>query len=96
MSSAFTFDADTGSLSIQGELTIYQANAAVESLRGAVATGTLAQVDLGGVTELDTAGLQWLLLVQRLRGPDERPVALVNHSQPVLEVLDMAGTEAPS
>ncbi|MFW5824530.1 MAG: STAS domain-containing protein [Marinobacter sp.] len=91
MSGAFSFNSDTGCLQIRGELTIYQANAAVESLRHAVASGALTSLDLSGVTELDTAGLQWLLLAQRLIGPDSRPVVLVNHSEPVREVLELAG-----
>lgn len=96
MNDPFSFDVTTGCIRIQGELTIYQAYAAVDCLRAGVASGVLTTIDLSGVTELDTAGLQWLLLVQRLTGPESKPLALVNHSPPVLEVLKLAGLEQSS
>lgn len=96
MSSELQFDADTGCLAIIGELTIYQANAAAESLRSAHASGALREIDLSGVTELDTAGLQLLLTADRLAGNGGPPVALINHSQPVLDVLELSGVRALS
>lgn len=90
MSSELRFDADTGCLSVTGELTIYQANAAAEGLRRAHATGALRCVDLAGVTEVDTAGLQFLLLAERL-SDDESPIELVNYSHPVRDALQLSG-----
>ena len=96
MSSALQFDADTGCIRVVGELTIYQANAAAESLRSAFESGSLRQVDLAGVTELDTAGLQLLLMAERPPANGEAPVVLVNHSQPVRDVLELLGVGVPS
>lgn len=93
MSAFLNFNPETGCLSFQGELTIYEANAASENLCRAFGTGELRNVDLAGVTELDTAGLQILLLARRLRTPGNQPVALVNHSDAVREVFGLAGLE---
>ena len=93
MSALQNFNAQTGCLSFLGELTIYEANAASENLCRAFGTGELRNVDLAGVTELDTAGLQILLLARRLRTPENQPVGLVNHSDAVREVFGLAGVE---
>lgn len=91
MSNALHFNSESGALTVMGELTIYQANAAAEGLRSAFASGALRHIDLAGVTELDTAGLQWLLVAGSLSDNEGESVALVNHSQPVREVLTLLG-----
>ena len=96
MSALQNFDAETGRLSFQGELTIYEATAATESLCRAFASGGLRSLDLAGVTELDTAGLQILLLARTLRNPGADAVALVNPSEAVREVLDLTCMEIAS
>lgn len=93
MSAFLNFNNATGCLSFRGELTIYEADAASENLCRAFGTGELRHVDLAGVTELDTAGLQILLLARRLCTPAGERVALVNHSETVLEVLGLVGLE---
>lgn len=90
MSSELQFNADTGCLTVIGELTIYQANALAEGLRSAHSTGALRRVDLTGVTEVDTAGLQFLLLAERL-SDEESPLELVNYSHPVRDALQLSG-----
>jgi len=96
MSTFLDFNTTTGCLSFRGELTIYEANVANEKLCQAFASGELRQIDLAGVTELDTAGLQILVLARTLRTPANEPVALVNYSDAVLEVLKLAGLEPTS
>jgi len=94
MSDAFRFDAEAGSLTLQGELTIYQISEATEALRSATDSGQLRLIDLAGVSELDTAGLQWLLLAKRLPTADESVVMLVNHSDHVRGLIRLAGLSA--
>lgn len=96
MSAFMDFNAETGSLTFKGELTIYEVNTASENLCKAFASGELRQVDLAGVTELDTAGLQILLLARTLRTPADEPVSLVNHSEAVRDVLELTGEGATS
>jgi len=87
----FAHDSKSGRLAIQGELTIYQAAAAREACIAARDSGALREVDLSGVTELDTAGLQLLLQVSRIDVDQQRRVQLTGHSQAVREALLVAG-----
>lgn len=87
------FDNRTGVLSFRGELTIYEANAASGMLCEAFASGNLRKVDLAAVSELDSAGLQILLLARTLTAPDKKCVELINHSVAAAEVLELAGLE---
>jgi anti-anti-sigma regulatory factor len=48
-------------------------------------------LDLSQVAELDTSGLQMLLLVQRLAAADGRGFALREPSAAAREVLDLCG-----
>ncbi|BES69083.1 hypothetical protein RE428_01010 [Marinobacter nanhaiticus D15-8W] len=91
MNGSARFDADKGCLVIEGELTIYQASEVSEALRNAFDTGKLRHIDLSGVTELDTAGLQLLLLAKRLRTPRDEAIEVLNYSQPVWDMLSLAG-----
>ncbi len=93
MSEFLEFDEESGCLSVLGELTIYQANAATEGLRSAFASWSLSRIDLAGVSEVDTAGLQWLLVASRLPASGAESVTLVNHSQPVLDALALFSEE---
>ena len=52
------------------------------------------ELDLAGVTDIDSAGLQLLILVKnecRTRGKNLR---LTGHSAPVLEILDLYNLES--
>lgn len=71
---------------LSGSLTIYDVGELQTQL---VEAGSMDQpmiVDLGGVTDIDTAGLQWLIALRRTLGEQ---LALQNHSQTVIELLDL-------
>lgn len=84
---SFQYDVCQGALIVRGELTIYQIGEALEALRSALKNGQLETLDLAEVTEIDTAGLQWLLMARK-RAPQVR---LVNCSEPVAEIFALAG-----
>lgn len=93
-------DTDHGLLFIEGDLTIYRAAELKEALLAAInrvhanAKVQTLEVDLAGVTEIDTAGVQLLMLAKRSALQLQRQVRLVAHSPAVLEVfelLDLAG-----
>lgn len=90
MSKSWRFDEQTGCLSIHGELTIYQSIEATHALRAAYDSTHLNRIDLTEVTELDTAGLQLLLLARRL-STKTGSVLLVNPSPAVTSVFQLAG-----
>lgn len=74
---------------VDGELTIYRAADVKTLLLDALRQTPLLEVDLAGVTELDTAGLQVLMLAKQVAAADGRQLRLVGHSPAVMEVFEM-------
>jgi anti-anti-sigma factor len=80
-------------LHLDGELTIYRAAELKPQLLQALQAARRLEVDLAGVTEVDTAGLQLLMLLKREAAAAERELVLAGHSQAVVdafELLDLA------
>lgn len=77
-------------LRIDGELTVVRAN----ELKPLVLGAQLREIDLSGVSCLDTAGLQLLVLAKREALAAGRDLRLVRHSQAVLEVFDLLNMAA--
>ena len=75
------------------ELTIVTAAEHRERLLAALADGTGLRVDLSGVSDLDTAGLQVLLLARNEGDRLGLPVAFADPSPAVAEVLALTRLE---
>ena len=80
-------------LHIECELTVATAAAVREEILTALPPGGTGEVeiDLSGVSEIDTAGLQLMLQLKRKCGARLR---LVNHSPAVLQILDLSNLGA--
>jgi len=87
------FDSEQGRLRLDGELTIYQAATAKAELERALSAAPALEIDLAGVTELDTAGLQLLLWSKQEGERRGCTVRLINHSEPVLTVLTLLNVD---
>jgi anti-sigma B factor antagonist len=78
-----------------GDLTIQAAAAAKDQLLAAARLGEPElgelQLDLSGVTELDTAGLQLLLLLRRELAAEGRTLVLARPSDAVSGALALGG-----
>lgn len=72
-------------LRLEGELCIYRA---AELKPVILCDPPPTEIDLSGVTEFDTAGLQLLMLAKREAMAAQRPLHLVHHSKAVLEVFE--------
>lgn len=79
---------------IDGELTIYTAGEVRERLLDALRRGKETEIDLSRVTEIDTAGLQLLILAKREAVAKNRSLLLHGHSAVVLECLDLCNLTA--
>jgi anti-sigma B factor antagonist len=77
-----------GTLAISGALTIYDAAAAKTALLDGLADTRDLEIDLSGVDEIDSAGVQLLILLKREAVKTGKAVRLVQHSAATLEVLD--------
>ncbi|WP_382434579.1 STAS domain-containing protein [Giesbergeria sinuosa] len=82
------------SLRIDGEMTIYRAAELKQLLLEPLQPHATVEVNLSGVTELDTAGLQLLLLAKRTALQQEGQLRLVGHSPAVLNVFDLLNLAA--
>ncbi len=76
-------------LTIEGEMTIYQAAEQHGQLQAALQADKVLELNLAGVTELDTAGLQVLMMAKKTAQRDGRTLQLVAHSAAVQEVFEM-------
>lgn len=81
-------------IAIEGELNIYTAAEWKQRLQDLVEQGENLELDLGAVQELDTAGLQLLIMAKREANARNRQLSLSNHSQAVLEVFELCGVAA--
>jgi len=76
-------------LCLEGELTIYRATELKQTLLAAAEASAAVEIDLSGVTELDSAGVQLLLLAKLTANAGQRELRLVSHSPAVLDVIEL-------
>lgn len=76
-------------LDIDGDLTIFTVAEQKTRLLNFLASGEQLEIDLAKVSEIDTAGLQLLILLKREAARVGKKLSFVMHSQAVLEVLEL-------
>ena len=76
-------------LALEGELTIYTAAGLKATVLELISAQDAPELDLSGITELDTAGLQLLILAKREAAHAGKTLRLTQHSQAVLDVLEL-------
>lgn len=81
-------------LFIEGELTLQRARELKESLLARLARALVLEVDLAGVTAIDSAGLQLLLLARREARANGKEVRLASPSPAVLSLFELLGLES--
>lgn len=81
-------------LSIQGELSIYRADELKRALIEPLGPDVRLVVDLTKVTELDTCGLQLLMLAKQSAQKLGGELQLVGHSPAVVEVFQLLNVAA--
>ena len=80
----------TQSISIKDDMTIYNAASLKEMLLGYCHSGTQElQLDLSAVNEMDSAGLQLLLLLKAEAQKRGFTLRLLRHSEAVIEVFEL-------
>ncbi len=89
MSAANGREGETSSLRIEGEMTIYRALELKQEVLARLKESQALEIDLAGVTEFDTSGVQVLLLAKNAAHAGQRELRLVAHSPAVLEVFEL-------
>jgi anti-sigma B factor antagonist len=75
-------------LHIEGDMTINTAAALKKALMKHLAKPCEREIDLSEVSEMDTAGMQLLMLAKREAIRQNTPLRLIDHSRAVLGVID--------
>ena len=81
----------TNVLRIDGELTIFRAMELKPTL---LAEPPVTEIDLSGVTDLDTAGVQLLMLAKKTALAQGHELRLSGHSHAVLDVFELLNVAA--
>jgi ABC-type transporter Mla MlaB component len=76
-------------IAMHGAMTIYEAVDQKRTLLGALAECEDLEIDLSGVSEMDTAGIQLLLLAKREAAKSAKRLRLTAHSAASLEAIDL-------
>ena len=82
-------DLAAGRVELLGALDIYAAESLHARLQELIAAHPRLELDLAGVDEIDTAGVQLLMSTKRAAAEQGRSLALVAHSPVVLETLEL-------
>lgn len=77
-------------LAIEGELTIFTAAEEKPKLLKFLKKGKQLEINLANVTDIDTAGLQLLILIKREAAEAGKTLSFVMHSKCVLDILELA------
>jgi anti-sigma B factor antagonist len=88
----FRFEIHEGRLIASGDMTIYQAAGLKDALQlnWPAVNGSL-RLDLSNVSELDTCGLQLILMLLRRARAEGVEFVVIEPSEAVREVLDLCG-----
>lgn len=78
-------------LKIEGELTIFRAAELKPTL---LAEPPVTEIDLSGITDLDTAGVQLLMLAKKTAVAQGRNLRLTGHSPAVMDVFELLNVAA--
>ncbi|HEA3089506.1 TPA: STAS domain-containing protein [Aeromonas salmonicida] len=74
---------------VSGEMTIYTAAEFKQALTPLLYRQQALELDLSGVSEMDSAGLQLLLAAKKTMQQGDSPLHLVMHSHAVLDALEL-------
>ena len=89
MATSVESDGQQSRITFSGDLTIYKATELWGLLVRTIDQACEVELDLGGVEEIDTAGVQLLMMAKRLAAGREKAMRMVNHSQSVLDVFEL-------
>lgn len=78
---------------VEGEMTIYTALELKDQLLAPLEHCKQVELSLGAVTEIDSAGLQLLVLVKTEAHVHDKTLSITDHSPCVLDILDLCDLE---
>lgn len=79
----------TATLRVAGEMTIYNAAESKPHIEALLGHGPRLEIDLEQLGEIDTAGIQLLMLAKREAEAQGKSLSLINHSSAALDAIDL-------
>lgn len=76
---------------IEGEMSIYNAKEMKESLDSVMDGTHEVEINLSKVNEIDTVGVQLLMLVKKALAGNDQTLTLTEHSAAVVDVFELMG-----
>lgn len=76
-------------LSFEGDLNVHNVTEHYAAVLSALEQSQEVEIDLSKVSELDSAGVQLLMLAKRAAQKQQKSLRLVGHSRPVLKVFEL-------
>lgn len=89
-----TTNGDVSHLVIEDELSIYTAAEQKDELLQLLNDAKDMEIDLSMVTDMDSAGLQLLILLKQEAEQQGKQLRLLNHSQAVFEIIELLDVSA--
>jgi len=81
-------------LTVEGEMTIYTALDLKNELLAPLLQGNSVEMNLGRVSEIDSAGLQLLVMLKNEAQAHGKTLSIASHSPAVLHILDLCDLES--
>jgi anti-sigma B factor antagonist len=81
-------------VAVEGEMTIYTALELKGQLLGSLEHCKKIQLNLSAVTEIDSAGLQLLVLLKSEAQVQDKSLSITDQSPCVLDILDLCNLES--
>lgn len=81
-------------LALSGEMTIYRAAELKLQMLDSLNAAETLEIDLSAVSELDSAGVQLMLLLQREASANGKTMTWTHHSEAVSEVLTLLNLDS--
>ncbi|TAN51238.1 MAG: anti-sigma factor antagonist [Methylococcaceae bacterium] len=94
MEALFELHGNVHTLRVKGDMTIYTAEALKTHLLNALCVSNTLEIDLSAVEEMDSAGMQLLVVVKREAQRLGKKLSLVQHSPATMRVLDLFNMSA--
>jgi anti-sigma B factor antagonist len=80
-------------LAVQGDMTIYTALELKDELLSPLGAAHKVELDLAAVSEIDSAGLQLMVLLKTEAKQQGKTLNITSHSPAVLEILEFCDLE---
>ena len=89
MTAAKTRKTKSKILKIDGEMNIYRAEELKQTLLTALQHPGRMEIDLSGVSEIDTVGVQLMMLAKKTAQARQSELGLIHHSPAVLDIFEL-------